>query len=90
MEGDWSRYVAELYLPRTGGGEAVRAVEQLRAAAAELTGVRHLRAIFVPDDETCFHLFEATSAEAVGAAGERAAIRFGRIAPAVEIEAGCD
>lgn len=85
------RYVAELYLSRDGGSEAARAAGLLGAAAAELSDegvrVRHLRTIFVPEDETCFHLFEADSAEAVGAAGDRARVAFGRIAQAVEIEA---
>jgi hypothetical protein len=36
---------------------------------------------FLPDDETCFHIFEATSEEAVG---EARGIGSGRIVPAVE------
>lgn len=41
------------------------------------------KAIFVPDDETCFYVFESSSKEAVLAATERAAFAFPRIAEAV-------
>jgi hypothetical protein len=46
------------------------------------TPIRHLRSIFVPQDETCFHLFEAPSAEAVREAAQRA-----RLAPQRIVEA---
>jgi Nickel responsive protein SCO4226-like len=36
--------------------------------------VRFLRSVFVPEDETCFYLYEATSAEAVRTAARRAAL----------------
>ncbi len=48
------------------------------AAAGELvregTPVRYVRMTFLPDDETCFHIFEAASEEAVGEACRRAGI----------------
>jgi hypothetical protein len=40
--------------------------------------------IFVPDDETCFHLFEAASAETVRVAGRFAGLTFDRVTEAVE------
>lgn len=84
------RFLAERYLPRSDPAAAGRGARQLEAAAAELSGegtaVRHLRAFFVPEDETCFHVFEAVSPEAVGAVGRRAEVPLGRIAAAVEIE----
>ena len=86
------RFLAERYLPQNDVAAAGLSARRLEAAAAELSGegtaVRHLRAIFVPEDETCFHVFEAASPEAVGAAGERAQVLFGRIAAAVEIDQG--
>lgn len=89
MEPGPSRYLVEHYVSRTDVAAALRSARELGAAAAALSGegtpIRHVRAIFVPEDETCFHLFEAVSSEAVGAAGERAAVPFGRIAGAVEI-----
>ena len=50
-------YLVEVYAPR--GTDISELVERARAA----DGVRHLRSIFVPEDEVCFHLF---SAEAPG------------------------
>jgi hypothetical protein len=59
-----------------------------RAAAEELANagvaVRYVRTTFLPDDETCFHVFEATSEEAVGEVCRRAGIGSGRIIPALE------
>jgi hypothetical protein len=42
-----------------------------------------VRAIFVPEDETCFFLYEAASAEAVRDAAHRAGLSSGRITEAV-------
>jgi hypothetical protein len=42
-----------------------------------------VRSIFVPEDETCFHIFESSSKDAVLAATERAAFAFARIAETV-------
>ena len=46
--------------------------------------VRYVRMTFLPDDETCFHIFEATSEEVVVEACRRAGIGAGRIVQAVE------
>ena len=59
-----------------------------RRAAAELssegTVVRHVRSFFLSDDETCFHLFEGASADAVTELTARARIPFDRIVKVVE------
>jgi len=78
--GDMTEFLGELYVPR-GHGVAVEDDEvRVRAAAAELTRegrpVRFLRTIFVPEDETCFYLFEASSAGSVREVGARAALLF--------------
>jgi hypothetical protein len=39
---------------------------------------------FLPDDETCFHIFEAASVEAVSEACRRAGIGSGRIVRALD------
>jgi hypothetical protein len=54
-----------------------------RRAAADLSregsAVRYVRSFFLPDDETCFHYFEGTSAEAIGEVAARASIACDRI-----------
>ncbi len=50
----------------------------------EGTPVRYVRMTYLPNDETCFHIFEAASEEAVSEACRRAGIGSGRIVPAVE------
>jgi hypothetical protein len=48
--------------------------------------VRYLRTIFVPQDEICFHLYEAQDADAVGEASLRAEIAYERIVRAVSVD----
>jgi hypothetical protein len=50
--------------------------------------VRYLHSIFVPEDEACFHLLEAPSAEAVRRASERVDFAYERIVQAVETATG--
>ena len=46
--------------------------------------VRYLGTIFVPEDETCFHLLEASSSDAIRRANGRGAFAFERIVEVVE------
>ena len=63
--------------------------EQARGHArrtAELgEDVHYVRTTFVPDDETCFHMFDAPSSAVLGAAARRAALGHLRIVEAIEI-----
>jgi hypothetical protein len=75
-------YLVEAYVPRTGAGgveDAVRAA----AAAAELPGTQLLSAFFLPEDETCFLLYEAVSAEVLGEAGRQARLPWQRVQEAI-------
>jgi hypothetical protein len=62
-------YLVEGYAPRSTGSDVKAAADRASAAAASLTAagrrVRHLHSVFVPEDETCFHLFEADAPEQV-------------------------
>jgi hypothetical protein len=82
-----TKYLAELYLPRSGSDGLHDAARRARTAAKELTAegtaVRYLRSIFVPQDETYFLLYEAESADAVAEASARAGIAVERIVDAV-------
>jgi hypothetical protein len=80
-------YLVELYVPHADRAAVRRGAERTRRAAEALTRegtpVRYLRSIFVPDDETCFHLCEADSLDAVREVVRRAAIEFDRVAEVV-------
>jgi hypothetical protein len=43
------------------------------------TTVRFLRSIFVPEDDACLYLYQATSTAAVREAAKRAGVVFSRI-----------
>jgi hypothetical protein len=77
-------FLVECYVSRTGGAAVERGAERARLSAAELTregtAVRYVRSIFVPEDETCFFLYEADSVDAVTAAACHAALPFERVA----------
>jgi hypothetical protein len=81
-------YLVEVYLPRSRTDEARAAGHRARAAAEELSRagrrVRYVRTTFLPGDETCFHLFEAPSAEPVEEVSRRARLGGARIVLAVE------
>jgi hypothetical protein len=49
-------YLVEVYAPR--GTDISELVSDARAAAE---GLDHMRSIFVPEDEICFHLFSAAT-----------------------------
>jgi uncharacterized protein DUF4242 len=80
-------FVGEQYLPASGGELATRSAAAAREAAAQLTRegtpVDYVRSIFIPEDETCIHLYRAESIEAVRAAAARASLRLDRLAQAI-------
>ena len=82
-----AEFLVELYVSRSDSAAVQAGAERARLAAEELTRegtpIRWLRSIFVPDDETCFFLYESGSAEAVREAARRAALPFERVAEAV-------
>jgi hypothetical protein len=77
-------FVVELYIARTDAAAMRRAARRARVAAQELTvlgtPVRFMRSIFVPEDETCFLLYEAASSDAVRVAAARAHLPSDRVA----------
>ncbi len=81
-------YLVEAYMPRSHAQEARAAGRRAGAAAEELSregmAVRYVRTTFLPDDETCFHLFEASEPAAVEEVSRQAALGRVRIVPAIE------
>lgn len=82
-----TEFLLELYVPRSEEASAERHGARARLAAEELaregTPVRYLRSIFVPEDETCFYLYEAASPEAVREAARRAQLPADRVIEAI-------
>jgi Protein of unknown function (DUF4242) len=71
-------FLLERYVSRAGRAAVKADAERARLAADELkregTAVRYIRLFFVPDEETCFFLYEAASAEHVHEAARRAGL----------------
>lgn len=83
-----AEFLIELYASRTDALAVEHGAARARLAAEQLTRegtpVRYVRSIFVPDDETCFVLCEAASADAVREIARRAALTIERVSEAVE------
>ena len=86
------QYLVELYVPRRAQATLADAADRARLASEHLANegkhVRYLRTIFIPQDEICFHLYEAQAADLVGEASLRAQIAYERIVRAVSIDRG--
>jgi hypothetical protein len=82
-------YLAEVYVMPTAATLAAVQFEDLSLAADELTRegtpVRLVSRILVPEDETCFYLYEAASRQSVREAGARAGLPFAHVSEAVSV-----
>jgi hypothetical protein len=85
-----SEFLVEVYVSRVAANAAAPPAEAVSVAAEKMTregtAVRFLRSIFVPEDETCFYLYWAQSAEAVHEAATRAGLRFERVSKVVSAQ----
>jgi hypothetical protein len=81
-------YLVEIYMPRSRAHDARVSASRARSAADELSragvAISYVRTTYLPDDETCFHLFEAGSASAVDSVCTCARLDHARVVPAVE------
>jgi len=82
-----AEYLLETYVSRTGAEAVSACAERARRAAKWLTSqgtpVRFVRTVFVPEDETCFYIYEAASEEVVREAARGADLRIERIVEAI-------
>ncbi len=81
-------FLVEVYQPQSSRAEYRDAVKRLRAAAKALTKegtpVSYRRSMFLPGDETCFHLLEAGSRGTAAEAARRASIKAARVVEALQ------
>jgi hypothetical protein len=80
------QYLLELYVASRSTiplQAAARARASANAMSRDGRRVHYLRSIFIPEDETCFLLFEAASPELVAEASRRAALDHNRIVEAI-------
>jgi hypothetical protein len=81
-------YLVETYVPATDATDARSAGRRARAAARMLSrkgiAIRYVRTTLVPGDETCFHVFDAGSWDAVAEACRLAELDTPRIVAALE------
>jgi len=79
-------FLAETYTPRDAAAPTAAGLARAGGQASGPGGlVQFLGAINVPEEETCFYLYKAPSADAVRAAMTAAGLRPERITPAVPI-----
>ena len=87
-----AEYVVELYVAQGDHTVAQHHVAVAERAGADLTregrAVRYLQSFFVPEDETCFLLYEADSVDLVTEAVGRAGLRLEHVSAATTSVAG--
>jgi uncharacterized protein DUF4242 len=83
-----NQFLVEVFSPNLCAGDLAAIEGRARAAADRVSEaqdeVRYVRAIYVPEDETCFYIFRAPSADLVKEASALAGFRDGRIVEAHE------
>ena len=80
-------YLLELYVPRDRAADPDELARCAQRAAEQGAGVRYLRSLVLPDEELCFHVFDAATAAAVAAAGSRLGMPFERVVEVLEVGA---
>jgi uncharacterized protein DUF4242 len=82
-----AEFLLEVYASRTEARAVEVGAERARHAAEQLSGegtrVRFLRTMFVPEEETCFYLYEAASADDVREAARRAELPVESVVEAI-------
>lgn len=81
-------FLLESYTPHRQRAELAELTDLARDAAEAATregiDVRHVRSFLAPEDDICFHVFEAPSAQAVSRASELGNLDHERITEVIE------
>jgi len=83
-------FLIETYLSRERAADVEQQAASLEGVIAAIVAarsgarahLRHVRSYFVPDDETCFHVIEAPSADVVAEIARRAGLTVDRVVEA--------
>jgi hypothetical protein len=77
---DKRTFLVEAYVPASSRVEMLTEQAVRAASTSQSSGwLSHIRSILVADEETCFHLYEADSAETVARAMSAVAVHTNRI-----------
>lgn len=83
------KYLVERRLPGISEQQLKDAAKRAKSTTAQMTEegtpVRYLRSTYIPGEEKCFCLFEASSADLVRQANVRAQLPMERIVEAVHV-----
>jgi len=86
-----AEFLIETYASRETANAVATQVQEITRAAEQVseqgTEVRFLLAIFVPEEESCFYLYQSPSADAVREAATRARLPSHSITKAISIGA---
>lgn len=77
MAGDRRFFLVERYVPSVASPTVASSVHRLNAVGGR--DARHVMTLLVPREETCLSVFQATDAEAVGAANAQAGFQVDRV-----------
>ena len=84
------RFLVEVFTPRPGAGKLATAERRARLAAGRLSGadgeVRFVGAMYIPEDEICFFLFDAPSSRHAALVAQTARLDPIRVVEAVSPE----
>jgi hypothetical protein len=87
---EMKHFLVELYVPRRAASGFEEEAQRVRSVTTDLhrggLQIRYLRSLFLPEDETCLYLFEASGVEAVEEAVRSAGLEYERISPALDAE----
>ncbi len=78
-----AQFLLEVFVSRSRASDLAAAEQRVREATERVSHdgalVAYVGATYVPEDETCFLVFESGSRDAVGEASRRAALAYQRI-----------